>query len=143
MTLLQFSTWFEVTTVAAETRRANGREDVGLPAEHEELQLNEEQEEQEEEPEVDDDDNNIEDPASAFALNPHWGESYRQPPFIKKLGEKGRKKPRFLLLSGNKGKVARMRKSPRWERSACFISIPSFFSTILPASQHRHSPFFH
>jgi len=119
MTLLQFSTWFEVTTVAAETRRANGREDVGLPAEHEELQLNEEQEEQEEEPEVDDDDNNnnnnnnIEDPASAFELNPHWGESYRQPPFIKKLGEKGRKMPRFLLLSGNKGKVARMRKSPR------------------------------
>lgn len=90
MTLLEFSSWFEVA------RKAAPNQDMGLPAEHEELQLDQEHETEQA------DEEGIEE--SAFEINHQWRESHAQPPFSKKAGEKTRMQPRFTLSGERKGR---------------------------------------
>ena len=121
MTLLEFATWFEVTSVAADAK-ISGNSVAGsgeLPEEYEELELEPDVTEPEAPPITAFERFFPERAASATAAaaaayepNPLWGSSITQAPFSRKQGEKVRKMPRFLL-SGGSGKLARMRRTPR------------------------------
>lgn len=123
MTLLEFATWFEVTSAAADAKKTGGNSAAGqeeFPEEYEELDLEPGPTEPETEtapapttaferlfPERSDAAG-----ATAFQQNPLWGSAVAEPPFSRKPGQTTRKLPRFAL-SGSTGKLARMRKTPR------------------------------